>query len=107
MGEEAEALDGLSQEYEAYSDCYRREQQQRFDELRDTISSYRKRYQINKETKVGDPIQCPVCSKLKIKRHYQSAFCGSRKDTRCKDKYWNTVNDDRRERAEYYGRMRR
>ena len=31
-----------------------------------------------------------------LKTNYQQAFCKSRKGTKCKDKYWNTVTPEKR-----------
>ena len=44
-----------------------------------------KRYDLNKQAKVGTEIVCPVCGERFIKKSYQQAFCC----TECKDRYWN------------------
>lgn len=45
-----------------------------------------------KKLKVGDSFKCPVCGKNLIKKTYQHTFCGRK----CKDKYWNTVDESKR-----------
>ena len=57
-----------------------------------------KRYNLAKKAKVGDSIQCPTCSKKIMKKSYQHKFCNSKH----KDKFWNTVYDERRERAKLF-----
>ncbi len=56
----------------------------------------KERYKINKEAKVGDTCICPSCCETFVKEHYQQAFCKTKKGTRCKDKYWNTVTPNKR-----------
>lgn len=46
-------------------------------------------YKLNKEAKVGETIECPICSKKFIKRQYSQAFCCGK----CKDDYWNAKRD--------------
>lgn len=46
-------------------------------------------YKINKESKCGEVIECPVCHTKFTKKQYSQAFCCSR----CKDKYWNDKGD--------------
>lgn len=68
------------------------------------VQAYRTQYDINKNAKVGEKITCPVCKKKIIKSTYQQVFCigtGKRKH-KCKDVYWNTVDDNRRMRASLY-----
>lgn len=60
-----------------------------------TIRDMLDRYVAAKAAKVGTQILCPCCGKRLTKRSYQHKFC----NTRCKDQYWNTVDDTRRERA--------
>lgn len=77
------------------------------EERESTIKAYRTQYEANKNAKVGTEIICPVCRKKFIKNSYQQAFC-VRKDKkqkhRCKDVYWNSVDDNRRFRAEIFNR---
>lgn len=54
------------------------------------------RYQINKGSKVGVECMCPSCGTTFVKTNYQQAFCKTRKGTKCKDKYWNTVDPKKR-----------
>ena len=65
------------------------------DELLDEIKNKRvrlvKRYETNKESKVGTRIECPVCRKSFVKKSYQQAF----DKTQCKDSYWNYVDHKR------------
>lgn len=57
-------------------------------------------YRSNKEAKVGETIECPVCHTKFIKRQYSQAFCcGHCKDRfhnmRCKDRHkYNDSGDD-------------
>lgn len=46
-------------------------------------------YKINKDAKVGETIECPVCHTQFTKRQYSQAFCSSH----CKDKFWNSKGD--------------
>ena len=55
-----------------------------------------KRYDINKQAKVGEEIICPVCGSHFVKRSYQQAFCC----ILCKDKY----NNQRRKDNGYFKR---
>ena len=48
-------------------------------------------YRTNKDAKVGDLIECPVCHSKFTKRQYSQAFCS----TKCKDRFHNSINKDR------------
>lgn len=48
-------------------------------------------YKINKEAKVGETIECPICHTKFTKKQYSQAFCS----TRCKDRFWNSKGDRR------------
>ena len=56
----------------------------------------RDRYNLNKETKVGEQCICPSCNSEFKKANYQQAFCKTKSGTICKDKYWNTVTPEKR-----------
>ena len=43
-------------------------------------------YKLNKETNVGETIECPICHTKFTKKQYSQAFC----PTRCKDRFWNS-----------------
>lgn len=53
-------------------------------------------YARSKQAKVGDVCVCPSCNRSFIKEHYQQAFCKSMPGTKCKDRYWNTVDPSKR-----------
>ena len=55
-----------------------------------------KQYKLNKDTKVGCYIICPICGKQVIKTHYAQAFCSNE----CKVEYWNKKGD--RHKKGYY-----
>lgn len=84
---EGEYLSNLLDDGEEYRD--------RDAELAIMKDRYTSRYVINKAAKVRTKCICPVCKKEFAKKSYQQAFCR----TKCKDRYWNTVDDGRRERA--------
>ena len=50
--------------------------------------------------KVGSVIRCPVCGKKITKTTYHKKFCCMK----CKDKFWNSFDPQRRERALEWGR---
>lgn len=54
------------------------------------------RYEANKLKPVGSQIKCTVCDKPFVKKKKVQVFCGGRGDTKCKDKYWNTVDPNKR-----------
>ena len=53
-------------------------------------------YESAKSAKVGQTCKCPSCGTEFVKTNYQQAFCKSKKGTKCKDKYWNTVIPEKR-----------
>lgn len=65
----------------------------------DRINLFKSRYNVAKAANVGSSINCPTCNKVHPKTTYHKVFCGRK---RCKDEYWNTVSDPRRERAKKY-----
>lgn len=60
-------------------------------------------YAIAKAAKVGEMIACPNCRKMHKKTTYHKVFCNNQKThpgkRSCKDRYWNTVDATRTERA--------
>ena len=56
----------------------------------------KERYNVNKASKVGAECICPSCNTKFTKTNYQQAFCKSKGGTICKDKYWNTVDPNKR-----------
>ncbi len=54
------------------------------------------RYNLNKQSKVGETCICPSCNTEFEKTNYQQAFCKTKGKTICKDKYWNTVTPEKR-----------
>jgi hypothetical protein len=65
------------------------------------IDLFKSRYNRAKVEKVGHKINCPTCNKEHTKTTYHKIFCGN---VRCKDEFWNTVDDKRRARAKEYKR---
>jgi hypothetical protein len=61
---------------------------------KDTLEN---RYLKAKGAKVGERIQC-TCGQHFTKKSYQQKF----HTLKCKDRYWNTVDDTRRARAKYF-----
>ena len=51
----------------------------------------KERYKLNKKSIVGDTCICPSCNTEFLKTNYQQAFCKTKRGTKCKDKYWNTI----------------
>lgn len=49
-------------------------------------------YRTNKEAKVGEIIECPVCHTRFQKIQWSQAFCCGH----CKDKFWNSKGDRHR-----------
>lgn len=46
---------------------------------------------INLKSKVGAECVCPSCGTKFVKNSYQHVFCKSKKGTRCKDDFWNSI----------------
>jgi hypothetical protein len=63
------------------------------------IDLFKMRYDKAKASPVKTSINCPTCNKRHLKTTYHKVFCGRK---RCKDEYWNTVDDVRRSRAKEY-----
>lgn len=90
-------------EAEALSDIYENAEND-LDDLRDAImnrnAKFKKAYNLAKSKKVGETFKCAYCGKEHIKKQYSQAFCspikkGNKKISRCKDKYWNSVDETR------------
>lgn len=60
------------------------------------MEKIKKLYEDAKLSKVGSTCKCPSCRTEFIKSSYQQVFCKSKKGTKCKDKYWNTVTPEKR-----------
>lgn len=60
------------------------------------MEKLKSKYEINKSKAIGEEISCAVCNKVFKKKTKQQAFCGGRGDTKCKDKYWNTVTPNKK-----------
>lgn len=59
------------------------------------INQLLSQYDKAKDAKVGEIIACACCGSKMVKKSYQQKFCS----LKCKDKYWNTVDEKRRVRA--------
>lgn len=57
-----------------------------------------------KRAMAGTVVHCPVCSRSFRKLRASHVFCRHKGRGNCKDRFWNTVNDERRERAIIMGR---
>lgn len=55
-------------------------------------------YEKNRAAKVKTKIKCPCCDKSFIKKTYHNVF----NSNKCKDRYWNTVDDERLARARLF-----
>ena len=60
------------------------------------VINMRATYKTNKSAKINDICYCPSCGQVFKKEHYQQAFCKTKTGTKCKDKYWNTVTETKR-----------
>jgi hypothetical protein len=56
----------------------------------------KKARQLCQEAKIGEEISCPSCGTRFVKKSYQSVFCKSKKGTKCKDNFWNNVDESKR-----------
>ena len=81
------------------------EDQQDFIESRnqayvDNNKAMKARYQFNSKAAIGSEIACACCSKVIVKKSYQTQFCSNKGPGNCKDKYWNNTDEKRRLRAQ-------
>ena len=53
-------------------------------------------YSLNKTSKIGEELICPICNKSFIKKQYAQVFCSNE----CKNRYWNKKGD--RHKKGYY-----
>lgn len=60
----------------------------------------RSRYEKAASARTGQVIICPTCGTSVRKRTYNKKFCSPG----CKDRYWNTVDERRKERACLFNR---
>jgi hypothetical protein len=75
--------------------------------LEDRVEHMVALYERARNAQVGTQIVCPTCGRTHVKTTYHKVFCSNQKRKRrnngrkrsCKDVYWNSVNDERRERA--------
>lgn len=68
-------------------------------QLDDLCEDKERQYEIAARAKVGTALRCSnLCGRVFTKKVYQQRFCS----TRCKDRYWNTTDPIRRERASRY-----
>lgn len=73
--------------------------------LQQKVSEMLRLYGETKVANVGDVVRCPGCGKEMVKLTYHHTFCSNYKTRgvrNCKDAYWNTAEEDRRERALRY-----
>jgi hypothetical protein len=66
--------------------------------LNNLIQIKKERYIKATEAKTGSKIECANCGKSMTKKTYQTKFCKNK----CKDQYWNTVDEKRRERTKQF-----
>lgn len=57
-----------------------------------------KQYNLNKTKKVNEVIICHSCGKSIVKTTYNKSFCS----TKCKDNYWNNIDDNKRRKKNAY-----
>jgi len=53
-------------------------------------------YQLNKIAPIGTTCECPSCGASFTKKKKDQCFCRTRIGTICKDKFWNTIDPDKR-----------
>lgn len=79
------------------------DERKQFEErLQAMVSAMEAKYNANLRADTGSIIECPVCSKKFKKATYHKVFCSNQKThgaENCKDRYWNTVDEKRRNRA--------
>lgn len=58
-------------------------------------------YEIAKNSIVGDVVICPSCETPFKKTNYQSVFCKSKGKRVCNDRFWNTIDKNKRDKRRY------
>ena len=76
---------------EAYESAY-----EDFDEERERLLEA---WGLVKKAMAGALVNCPVCGHRFRKLRAAHVFCRHKGKGNCKDRFWNTVNNERRERA--------
>jgi len=79
------------------------EREREEEELANLIATMEQRYRLAKKAPVGATIHCPYCNAYIIKNTYQRKFCKG-KGKKCKDSYWNLVDDKRRDRSHRFSK---
>lgn len=116
-GTEADAMDDSGYACEIDPDCQqaREDAQERERNLEvvmaQTRTGMRARYDTAVAAKQGTTFACPSCGKSTVKSTYNKVFCSNGRTARkgqnnCKDRYWNSVDPNRSERAQDIVRWR-
>ena len=64
----------------------------------DGIAKARARYRVAKQAEIDTTIECSWCGKHIVKRTHHRAFCSCK----CKQSFWNNVDEKRRKRAQKF-----
>jgi hypothetical protein len=76
----------------------------RQDSIDEVVNAMRFAFVNAKNANVGAKIVCPGCGKSFVKKTYHNKFCTSKGRANCKDRYWNSVDDVRRNRASQFSK---
>lgn len=71
------------------------------------IETAKRHYAQSKLANVGEQCKCPTCGSTFTKRTNRQAFCGTRGGTKCKDGYWNLVDERKRNNHAHYLQKKR
>ena len=99
---EGDALNDWLSGCEVDEEDFQERQERKASGMAATREQMRNRYKAAKAAAVGAVNQCAFCGKQTVKTTYHKAFCSNgrtRKGGNCKDRYWNSVDRKRRERA--------
>lgn len=99
MGDESEALQDWEDGYQAEEQYEEEQREIRQEKYFKKLSDMKGRYEDNKKSAIGTTIRCAGCGRQIVKRSYQTQFCSNKGFGNCKDKYWNNVPEERRDRA--------